>query len=68
MTLSSIFSRLVKGNPHADRLAEAGREISEAREKTRLNTVVIDSGDRALRRMTGMMRMLQENNGGKVER
>lgn len=68
MTLSSILSRLVKGNPHADRLARASREISEAREKTRLNTVVIDSGDRALRRMTGMMRMLQENNGGKVER
>lgn len=68
MTLSSIFSRIVKGVHEPERLAQLGREISEAREATRLNTVVIDSGDRALRRMTGMMRMLQENNGGKVER
>lgn len=68
MTLSSIFSRIVKGVHEPERLAQLSREITEARETTRLNTVVIDSGDRALRRMTGMIRMLQENNGGKVER
>lgn len=67
MTLASIFSRLIKGNPHADRLARAGREISAAREQTRYNAAAIDSGDRALRRMSGMMRLLMEADGGKTE-
>lgn len=68
MSLASFLSRLVKGNPHADQLARASREISEAREQTRYNAAAIDSGDRALRRMSGMMRLLMEADGGKTER
>jgi hypothetical protein len=59
MTLASILSRL-RGDHGSDRLQQASRQISEAQEKTRLNTVVIDSGDRALRRMSGVMRLLME--------
>jgi hypothetical protein len=66
MSLASIITRL-KGNPHADKLARASQEISAARENTRLNAVSIDSGDRALRRMSGMMRLLMEAEGGKTE-
>jgi hypothetical protein len=67
MTLASVFSRLVKGSPHADRLARASRDITAAREQTRYNTIAIDSGDRALRRMSGMMRLLMENDGDQIE-
>ena len=67
MTLASIFSRL-RGNHGAARIQQLSRQISEARESTRQNTVVIDSGDRALRRMSGMMRLLMEADSGKTER
>lgn len=64
--LSSILSRIIKGHPDQHRLAEMSAEISEAQEKTRYNSVAIDSGDRALRNMSGMMRLLMENDGGKT--
>jgi hypothetical protein len=65
MTLASIFRRL-RGDHGADRLAQASQQISEAQEKTRQNTVLINSGDRALRRMLGMMRLLMEAEGGVI--
>jgi len=68
MTLSTILSRIIKGHPEQHRLAEMSQEISEAQEKTRYNSVAIDSGDRALRNMSGMMRLLMENDGDKAER
>lgn len=68
MTLSGILSRIIKGHPEQHRLAEMSQAISEAQEKTRYNSVAIDSGDRALRNMSGMMRLLMENDGGKTER
>lgn len=55
MKLSSIYSRIVKGVHEADRLSRLSQEITEARETTRLNTVAIDSGDRALQNLTGTM-------------
>ncbi len=68
MRLSSILSRIIRGHPEEHRLAVMSKVISEAQEKTRYNSVAIDSGDRALRNMTGMMRLLMENDGGKTER
>ncbi|AYD02179.1 hypothetical protein NCHU2750_27940 [Neorhizobium sp. NCHU2750] len=68
MTLSGILSRIIRGHPEQHRLAEMSQTISEAQEKTRYNSVAIDSGDRALRNMSGMMRLLMENDGGKTER
>lgn len=59
MRLTAIFSRL-RGDHGADQLRQMSQEISQAQESTRLNTVSIDSGDRALRRMSGMMRLLME--------
>lgn len=68
MRLSSILSRIIRGHPEEHRLAVMSQVISEAQEKTRYNSVAIDSGDRALRNMSGMMRLLMENDGGKTER
>jgi hypothetical protein len=68
MRLAKIFSRIVKGSHDPDRLATLSQEISQARENMRLNAVAIDSGDRALRHMSGMMRLLMEADVGKTEK
>ncbi len=67
MTLASIFLRL-RGTHGAARIQQLSRQISEARESTRQNTVVIDSGDRALQRISWMMSLLMEADSGKTER
>ena len=68
MKLAKIFSRIIKGSHDPGRLATLSNEISQARENMRLNVVAIDSGDRALRHMSGMMRLLMEAHVGKTER
>jgi hypothetical protein len=68
MRLAKIFSRIVKGSHDPDRLETLSQEISQARENMRLNAVAIDSGDRALRHMSGMMRLLMEADVGKTEK
>lgn len=68
MKLATFYSRIFKGTHEPEQLASLSREISEARERTRYNSVAIDSGDRALRNMAGMMRLLTEADSGKIER
>lgn len=68
MKLSALYSRIVKGVYQPERLERLSQEISETRENSRLNGIAIDSGDRALRNMSGMMRLLVEADGGKAEK
>lgn len=68
MNLSSLITRVIKGQYAPRRHAKLDGEIKEAQESMRLNTIAVESGARALdrmsepvlRNMTGMMRLITE--------
>lgn len=61
MTLSSFMKRVVKGHYAPRRHAKLDDEIRQAQESMRLNTLVVESGARAVDRMSTSVQRLAED-------
>jgi len=61
MTLSTFLKRVVKGHYAPRRHAKLDDEIRQAQESMRLNALVVESGARAVDRMSTSVRRIAED-------